>query len=406
MKRALFAAVVVLVLLTGSAWVRAAVLNVPSDYPTIQEAIDASSDGDTVLVAPGLYFERINYNGKNIVVTSTDPNDPRVVGYTVINAEGEGSVVTFENGETPEAVLTGFTITGGAGTMGNSSDWYQYYYGGGIYCRRGSPTITRNVITNNVVPYSEELVEEVIGGITYRQYHYEWSDGGGIFCGSGATISHNIIYNNSAETGGGIRTGYCTVSNNIIYDNSAVYGGGVYTYGGWLLNNTIVGNDASLEPETTGRGGNVYASFPYDYAGLTIASNIIANAKSGGGLFWQNAGGEAIRFNNVWGNQPSEYGMQDPRTNDLIFSEAADWTGRNGNISVDPVFSTLWSERQHLQAESPCVSAGDPNFVPAPGETDIDGDPRVFAKRVDIGADERIGYVKPLADAGQDHHIL
>ena len=51
------------------------------------------------------------------------------------------------------------------------------------------------------------------------------------------------------------------MTNNIIYDNSAVTGGGVYIYGGVLLNNTIVGNDANLEPES-GRGGNVYANFP------------------------------------------------------------------------------------------------------------------------------------------------
>jgi hypothetical protein len=52
------------------ALLNAAVLNVPRDYPSIQEAIDASSDGDTVRVAPGLYFERINFNGRNITVTS------------------------------------------------------------------------------------------------------------------------------------------------------------------------------------------------------------------------------------------------------------------------------------------------------------------------------------------------
>jgi hypothetical protein len=47
------------------------------------------------------------------VVTGTDPNDPKIVGYAIISADDDGSAVTFENGETPAAVLTGFTITAG-----------------------------------------------------------------------------------------------------------------------------------------------------------------------------------------------------------------------------------------------------------------------------------------------------
>jgi hypothetical protein len=42
----------------------------------------------------------------------------------------------------------------------------------------------------------------------------------------------------------------------------------------------------------------------------------------------------------------------------------------------------------HLLQESPCINAGDPNFVPEPNETDIDGEPRVMLGRVDMGADE------------------
>ena len=94
-----------------------AVRRVPSEYSRIQEAINACENGDTVLVAPGVYFETINFSGKDITVTGTDPNDPKVVGYTVLNGDDDGTVVTFENGETSAAVLTGFTLTGGFGTI-------------------------------------------------------------------------------------------------------------------------------------------------------------------------------------------------------------------------------------------------------------------------------------------------
>jgi len=46
--------------------VSATIINVPDNYPTIQEGIDTSTDGDTVLVQPGTYYENINFNGHNI----------------------------------------------------------------------------------------------------------------------------------------------------------------------------------------------------------------------------------------------------------------------------------------------------------------------------------------------------
>lgn len=391
-----------------SACLGAATLNVPAEYPSIQGAIDASSAGDTVLVGPGLYFERINFNGKDIIVTSQDPNNPTIVGYTVLNAEGEGSVVTFQHGESARAVLTGFTITGGVGTLLYPDPTYKEYCGAGIYCQGAAPTITHNVIANNVGPYLREEVQVEIDGRYYYTYNYEFSYGGGIYCTGPATIRNNLVYRNVAYRGGGL---YCSngadVSGNLIYDNSAIYGGGVYfSSRGRLVNNTIVGNDADLDPDYDSRGGNVYASFGTDPARLVAINNIICDAVSGGGFYWTSAVEDAIRFNNVWNNFPGNYVSLDPRTGAEIYDGDADWTGRHGNISADPVFTSDWGRRYRLDVDSPCVSAGDPAYLPAPGETDIDGDPRVFAMRIDIGADERVGYVKPLAQAGPDRHVL
>jgi len=49
----------------------ASTINVPKDQPTIQAGINAASNGDTVLVAPGKYVENINFMGKAITVTSS-----------------------------------------------------------------------------------------------------------------------------------------------------------------------------------------------------------------------------------------------------------------------------------------------------------------------------------------------
>ena len=46
-------------------------INVPGDYTTIQDGINASVDFDTLLVQTGTYIENININGKKIIVAST-----------------------------------------------------------------------------------------------------------------------------------------------------------------------------------------------------------------------------------------------------------------------------------------------------------------------------------------------
>jgi fructose-specific component phosphotransferase system IIB-like protein len=65
---------------------------VPADHATIQQAINDSNDGDIIIVDPGTYHENINFSGKNIVLTSTDPNDPEIVTATIIDGQGRGSV--------------------------------------------------------------------------------------------------------------------------------------------------------------------------------------------------------------------------------------------------------------------------------------------------------------------------
>src|SRR5262245_16311423 len=121
----------------------AAVLHVPGDYTAIQKAIDASKNGDLILVSPGTYTENINFKGKAIAVSSTNTTDPNVVRSTIIRASGHSSVVTFATGETSNSILAGFTITGGYGTV-NAAIATNIYWGAGIYCFAASPTIIGN----------------------------------------------------------------------------------------------------------------------------------------------------------------------------------------------------------------------------------------------------------------------
>jgi parallel beta-helix repeat protein len=378
--------------------VQAATRRVPAQYSDIQLAVRDCNDGDIIIVDPGTYYETINFSGKNIILTSTDPNNPDIVADTIIDADGDGSTVTFENGETSQAVLTGFTIAGGFGTIDNTlSPEVRLLWGGGVYCAGSSPTITNNVFTGNHAP------SEVFGDVEDLIIGYGGAIGG---VEASPTITHNIIHGNTAYAGAGIFIfGDPITRNNVIYGNSAYIGGGVIMFGGSLSNNTIAGNDASFQGGAQ-FGGNVHIVFSPEIPPSRILNNIISGAGSGGGITWEgDYQGGVIQFNNVWNNTPGNYGFADPTTGEFTYDGRADQAGIDGNISQNPLFIDIQAHDYHLQTGSPCVNAGDPGIVPAPGETDFDGELRIYAARIDIGAYEYVGYVKPVANAGPDQHI-
>jgi len=362
---------------------QAAVRHVPGDYSGIQSAIDNCNHGDVILVSPGVYYENVNFHGKAITLSSTNPADLNVASNTVIDASGQGSAVTFASGETTNSILTGFTITGGYGTVNAATNFYYgalngkltNYYGAGIFCYRASPTILGNIITANVAP--EESARDV--GI-----------GGGIGCiESDALITRNLITANTAGMAGGIYVyrGRARVVSNLICSNGAEYGGGAGLFrGGYLANNTLAGNSAVFT-------GNVFAKS--DAIGqCLVTGNIICNATSAGGIHVESEDTiTQLAFNDVWNNTGGDYFAGPNRT------------GLNGNISQDPQFVDASNDDFRLQDTSPCIDAGDPNFQNAANESDFYGSPRVYAGRVDIGAAEWFDDSLPFAEAGPDQVV-
>ncbi len=352
----------------------AAVRRVPGDFIRIQNAIDASDNGDVVLVSPGLYTENINFKGKAITVSSTNPGEASVVNNTIIRAAGKSSVVTFAGGETSNSILAGFTITGGYGTV-NVTFGTNIYWGGGIYCNQSSPTILGNIIRANLTPNGE---------LNFGGY------GCAIGCvESDAIITRNLITANSGYAGAGILTylGKAKIVSNLIYSNSAAIGGGVILISGsQLINNTVAKNSAV-------DAGNVYAVS--DTAGqCVVAGNIICNAISGSGVFLESDDDiTQFAFNNVWNNAVGDYFQSTNRT------------GVNGNISQDPLFVDGTDNNYRLRDVSPCINGGDPNFTPAAGELDFYGSARLYAGRVDIGASEYFDNFRPVANAGPDQVV-
>ncbi len=159
-------------------------------YQYIQDGINAAIDGIKVIVEQGTYYENVNFNGKNIVLTSTDPNDPNIVANTVIDGNSNGSVVTFAGTEDPNCLLTGFTISNGTGTG----------YGGGIHGGGTHATISKCIMTDNSTG--------------------DWgSFGGGFYDCDGLITDCNISNNTAGEGGGGLShcdgtINKCAITNN------------------------------------------------------------------------------------------------------------------------------------------------------------------------------------------------
>ena len=376
MKTATTDSIYLLFLALCTATALSATLYVGQDQPfqTVQSAIDASVSGDIIIVSPGSYQENIDFLGKNITVTSTNPDDRAIVESTILNAGGSGSTVTFSNGEGPEAVLSGLTITGGYGTADPDLS-SNAVFGGGIFCKSASPTITKNIIMGNHGP----LDESVLAGL-----------GAGIACvESEAVITSNIIKDNSTYGAGAIVVYVCNpfIANNLIYHNTATYIGGVYlAYGGRFINNTMVGNSA------TAMGGHIAALGDASAGHFVIENNLICNAGEGGGIHVEGgqADYDAIGYNNVWNNAGGNY------------DNLPDQTGLNGNISLDPLCLGIEAGDFRLLAGSPCIDAG--NNAPVGGllpvdfgghSRPLDGDYDGEAI-VDIGAFEAEGTTNPV----------
>ncbi len=228
----------------------------------VELAIDLASEGDTVLICPGIYNDEFAIN-KNVVVGSwfLTTGDSSYIAQTVINSNRDYTTVIFGPGLSSTASLVGLTITGGANE-----------YGGGIIIDTGSTPVLRDlVITDNFA-----LV------------------GAGIYMAeNSAPLLSNITINNNSSiaAGGGIYMDYGTaprLTNVTIADNRAYYvGGGILMEGASpiLSNVTISGNTCFIA------GGGIYmaVSTP-QLSNCTIENNSVTFF--GGGIYILTTGEE------------------------------------------------------------------------------------------------------------------
>lgn len=164
-----------------------------SEYSSIQEAINVSVTGDTLRVYPGHYIENINFNGKDIFLASLYffTEEAHYKTETIIDGDNNTSVVNIMNGESRDAVLSGFTLTGGTGFTASDEPDYAVLYGGGIYIQNSSPTIMDCIIEGNragkgggiyVWGYTSDVLlsNPFFSGLTIRN-NLGWYGSGGIY---------------------------------------------------------------------------------------------------------------------------------------------------------------------------------------------------------------------------------
>jgi len=422
-------------------------------YCMILLAINAAVDTDEIVVAPGTYFETINFLGKAISLRSS--GGPQV---TVIDAQCSGTVVTCSSGEGPDTVLNGFTITNGVGLLG-----------GGMFNSSSSPTVTNCTFINNDADagggmFNHNNSDPAVTSCTFAGNFAVIGGGMANDGNSDPTVANCRFSGNSAGNGGGMfnwdsspALASCTFSG-----NSAGNGGGMYNRNSnpTLANCTFSGNDAGRY------GGGMYnwdSSEP-SVINCTFSHN---DASGGGGMhnddssptvanciLWDNHGGqieswsssETVTFSNVQGGWPGPGnididpwfvgGLSGTWTDDPLYDEqSGQTTYTDANASLVPddlVGKTLnpdtgpWSYRQllivantettimawgnvryveagdtyqvydyHLLPGSPCVDAGDNTAVPVGIRRDLDGNPRFV-----VGSSLIYLGIGPIVDIG------
>jgi hypothetical protein len=305
------------------------IINVPGSYSTIQAAILASVDGDTVLVAPGTYYENINFRGKMIVLTSMYylSHDPADIWATVINGStpsqpDSASCVIFNNHEDSTTVLQGFTITGGGGTKWQDENGPgRYREGGGILIALSTPVIQFNVIHNN------QCID--LTGVT-------------------------------STGGGGIRAGdnYQRIYNNIIMNNTGRYGAGIVLNfaGGDIRNNIICANYGS---NSYGSGAGMWINGSYARPKIIMNNTIVNNSSLTGTAGVYASSSSILRNNIVWGNT-SPNGSQLSGSLIVSYCDVQGGFPGAGNIDTSPMFA---DSNYYLSTGSLCIDKGDSSTI-------------------------------------------
>lgn len=323
--------VITLAVLPWSGAALASTIRVPGDQPNIQAGLAAAGPGDSVLVAPGTYFERLYM--PSLVTLCSEAG----AAATIIDGQSASAVVRCHGAA--QFVVDGFTLRNG-----------DHEGGGGVDVRNGHGTIRNCVITANVssldgggISIAASSLEIDDCTITGNQSNVAASlDGGGVYCWQSTMIlQRSLIADNSAQEGGGVAVvgnslatiRWCTLAHNTT--TSPGHSGGAMIVDTSVA--TVEGN-TFVENVTPYTGATVI----FDTIDSTFMRNIVAHS-SGIGLWC--TGSIPTGCNDVWASQNVDYEGCSPAPTDF---------------SADPQFCDLAQMDLTLRQSSPCATGHSP----------------------------------------------
>ncbi len=413
MKSHLLAIVCVFGTLTGTAAASTVYVdwNGGGNYLTIQEGITAASRDDTVLVAPGTYSGPLNrdisFDGKDVYLLSEMGAD-----WTIIDCENAGRGFVFTNGETPDAVVEGFTVMNGVAPVNDQGqrwggalfcagsapvilgcsfvDCYAEY-GGAMYCGTSAlMSIVSCIFEGNEALYYGGSIycygaDVDIAKCDFTGNEAGWS-GGAVSCKTGTLVhlSDCEFIGNTAPKGGAVYVGTFDNGGGEPEDPSKIYfcdfrhntatrGGAVFINGFTWVN--AVGcefdyNTATLE------GGGIYALTDYTRS-LSVQSCTFCfnGAEHGGGIYSAGEYGfdmEVFQSIFAFGTggaavQAEDYNSVSPTLCLAFNNVGGDYLPQGAssrNLQVDPLFCGVLAGDYYLCDNSPCLEANNPFGYP------------------------------------------
>ena len=277
------------------------ILNVPETYPTIQEAVNAANDGDTIQIGAGVFSSTIRLN-KHLTFQGAGKD------VTILDAHSAGQ--TFYVAQTMVARFSDLTIRGGKAPTNNSRGGniynYGYLYGDRIRIEGGQANLGGAIymLTGQIALNDSEIISNT------ALY------GGGIY-NTGGTIIINrssLVGNGASDTLGGFlynQSGSVTLSDDQLNENHAKFGGAIYGSGGSLsLQRTdLLSNSAEI------KGGAIYLrGTDFDQPTLILSADtmtISGNSaiSDGGGIYsWGKSVAMTLNQTAVSNNQAGRKG--------------------------------------------------------------------------------------------------
>jgi hypothetical protein len=410
-------------LLAPASLTLAATRNVPSQYSTIQAAINASADGDNIVVAPGVYREAIVLNGKAVTLRSSAGPALTTIDAATLTAN---SVIRCVNGEGPDTVIDGFTVTGGSGTLENNRR-----KGGGMLNKNASPTVVNCVFRANEIRAYEFEIEGSGAGMYNENAHPTvractfvenellgcngWLNGGaGMYNdNSSPMVAECRFENNAGNNGGGmmnINGANPTVVNCHFEGNTVTYSGG-----GMNLTNgaSATVTNCVFTANESWHGAALYSySSDMQLSSCTIYANVAERAGGAAYVFYPTADtrlANSVLWNNVGALEPANAEIGHTGAAPTVRSSVVKggYPGV-GVIAANPQFENAAAGDFRLKDGSPALDVGEDDFLPM-DTMDLDGDGVFFEiLPVDMNGDTRLAGVgldmgafeRPSTDGG------